>query len=182
MATRSCIIVVMYIWGEPKQAWSTGPHASTNQLTDRVRPIHVMLIPSRAYPATPPCHAHMKSAVRSGYTYKTENANDWKVKSWDTRTTNCEAGARERPANLFILALPCQCHHASLGFTYISFSCLSLHTNPFSHFPTYACAHCILDKTYAHTMHTDVDGSHPLALHATYNTAQAHPQRWSSSV
>ena len=79
---------------------------------------------------------HVNSAVRSGDSYKTENADDGKAKSRDTRATNCEAGTRERPANLFILALPCRCRHASLGFTYVSFSRRLLHTNPFSHFPT----------------------------------------------
>ena len=87
----------------------------------------------------PPCHTHVQhvnSAVCSGDSYKTENADDGKAKSRDTCATNCEAGTRERPANLFILALPCRCRHASLGFTYVSFSRWLLHTNPFSHFPT----------------------------------------------
>ena len=79
---------------------------------------------------------HVNSAVHSGDSYKTKNADDGKAKSRDTRVTNCKAGTRERPANLFILALPCRCRHASLGFTYISFSRRLLHTNLFSHFPT----------------------------------------------
>ena len=106
--------------------------------TDRVRPIHVILIRCTCprCQAAPPCHTHVRhvnSPVRSGDSYKTD---DWKAKSRDTRTTNCEAGTRERPVNLFILALPCWCRHASLGFTYVSFSRRLLQTNPFSHFPT----------------------------------------------
>ena len=87
----------------------------------------------------------MNSAVRSRDSYKTENADDGKAKSRDTRATNCEAGTRERPANLFILALPCRCRHASLGFTYVSFSRRVFHTNPFSHsYISTTRAHCIL--------------------------------------
>ena len=51
----------------------------------------------------------------------------------DTRATNCEAGTRERPANLFILAHSRRCCHP---FTYVSFPRQLLHTNPFSHFST----------------------------------------------
>ena len=97
---------------------------------------------AHALTATPPCvicHTHwwhVNSAVRSGDSYKTENADNGKAKSRDTRATNCKAGTRERPANLFILALPCRCRHASMGFTYVSFSRQLLHTNPFSHNPT----------------------------------------------
>ena len=49
------------------------------------------------------------------------NVIDGKAKTRDTCATDCKAGTRERPANLFILALPCWCHHASLSFTYVSF-------------------------------------------------------------
>ena len=76
---------------------------------------------ARAHAAKPPCHTHVNSAVHSGDSYKTENADDRKAKSRDTCTTNCEAGTRERD-QLFILALPCRCRHPSLGFMYLSFS------------------------------------------------------------
>ena len=76
---------------------------------------------------------NVNSAVRSCDSYKTGNTDDGKAKSRDTCTTNCEAGTRERPANLFILPLPCRSSHASLGFTYVSFSRRSLHTSPFLH-------------------------------------------------
>ena len=143
----------MINWGEPERA----PHyrglrdhvhrptdRPTDQPTDRPtdRPcpshsrdtdtLHVPTLPSRL--AT---HVrHVNSAVRSRDSYKTENADDGKAKSRDTRATHCEAGTSERPANLFILALPCRCRHASLDFTYVSFSRRLLQTNPFSHFPT----------------------------------------------
>ena len=72
----------------------------------------------------------VNSAVHSsGDNYKTENTDDGQAKSrGDTRTMNCEAGTRDRPANLLILALPHWCRHP---FTYISFSRQSLYTNPF---------------------------------------------------
>ena len=44
----------------------------------------------------------LNSIVHSGDSYKTENANNGKVKSRDTRATSCEVGMRERLANLFI--------------------------------------------------------------------------------
>ena len=45
--------------------------------------------------------------VNSAVCSSGETENDkGKAKSRDTRTTNCEAGMRERPVNLFILALP----------------------------------------------------------------------------
>ena len=88
--------------------WFTGTHDSTDRLTDHVCPSHVILM------LTLPPHATLIRVVvnsvvsSSGDSYKTENADDWKAKSrGDTRATNCEAGTRERPANLFILALPC---------------------------------------------------------------------------
>ena len=65
---------------------------------------------------------------------KTENANDGKAKSRDTHATNCEAGMRETSEPLHtcasLLVSP------SLAFTYVTFSCRSLHTKPFSHFST----------------------------------------------
>ena len=113
-------------------------HRPTNQPTNRVHPIYMILICCTCprYHVAPPCHTYVNSVVRSHDSYITKNADDGKVKSRNTRATNCEAGTRERPVNLFILALSCQCHHASLGFTYVSFSHRSLHTSPFSHFPT----------------------------------------------
>ena len=111
---------------EPTLAWSTRPRASTDRPTDQLT-IHVILIC-----CTWPRHAHVNSAVRNRDSYKTENIDDGKAKSRDTRATDCEAGTIERSANLFILALSCQCRHASLGFTYVSFSRRSLHTCPFS--------------------------------------------------
>ena len=65
---------------------------------------------------------------------KTENANDGKAKSRDTHATNCETGTRETSEPLHtcasLLVSP------SLAFTYVTFSCRSLHTKPFSHFST----------------------------------------------
>ena len=107
----------------------------TNQPTDQPCPSHSRDTDKLHVP-TLPRHTHVNSAVCGGDSYKTENADDGEAKSRDIRATNCEAGTRERPVNLFILALPCRCCHASLGFTYVSFSRWLLHTSPFSHFPT----------------------------------------------
>ena len=78
-------------------------HTPAHPPTNRVSPIHVIL-------PTLPCHATLMSVVvngavrsASGDSYKTENADDGKAKSRDTRATNCEAGMRDRPANCFIL-------------------------------------------------------------------------------
>ena len=63
---------------------------------------YILSMVARAHAAKPPCHTHVRhvnSALRSGDSYKTENADDGKAKSRDTRATNCEAGTRERPAN-----------------------------------------------------------------------------------
>ena len=118
--------MLQYCWGEPERA----PHyrglrdhvhrptdRSTDRPTDRPCPshsrdtdtLHVPTLPSRN--ATLMHVRDVNSAVRSRDSYKTENADDGKAKSRDTRATNCEAGTRERPASL-----PCRCRHASLGF------------------------------------------------------------------
>ena len=97
---------------------------STDWPINRVCPIHVIQIRcTRAHTATP-CHAHVvvNGAVHSGNSYKTENADDGKAKSRDTRATNCEARMRERPVNLFILALPCWCCHPWLSCTSVFLS------------------------------------------------------------
>ena len=140
-------------------------------LTNRIRALIIAagyIYVARAHAAKPPCHTHVRhvnSAVRSGDSYKTENADDGKAKSRDTRATNCEAGTRERPANLFILALPCRCRHASLGFYVRQFFLPVTSHKPLftlSYIST-TCAHCILDKTYGHVMHTGLQRPDPLA-------------------
>ena len=117
--------------------------------TDRPCPSHSRDTDTLYVPMLPTRHATLmsdvNSAVRSGDSYKADNG---KAKSRDTRATNCEAGTRERPANLFILALPCRCRHASLGFTYVSFSRRLLHTSPF---------HTFLHKHNTCTLHSGQD-------------------------
>ena len=113
-------------WGEPERTpHYRGLRDHVHWPTDRVRPthdaLHVPMLPRR----------HATHVNRCGDSYMTENTDDGKAKSRDTHTMNCKARARERPANLFILALPCRYRHASLGFTYVSFSRQLLHTNPF---------------------------------------------------
>ena len=61
---------------------------------------------------------------------------------------NSGVGTRERPANLFILALPCRCRHASLGFTYIIFLA--------GHF-THTLFHTFLYKYNTCTLHSGQD-------------------------
>ena len=135
--------------------------------------IDTLHVPTLQRHATP---CHVNSAVRySGDSYKTKNADDGKAKSRDTRTTNCETGTRERPANLFILALPCRCRHPWLSRTSVflagHFTQTLFHT--FLHKHTDTCT----DKTCAHVMHTGVHKHHlslSMLRHAT--TAQARPQ------
>ena len=140
----------------------------TDRPTDRVRPIHVILIRgARAHAAKPPCQTHVRhvnSAVRSGDSYKTENADDGKAKSRDTRATNCEAGTRETSEPL----------HTCASFS-VSPCILGFHVRQFfspvtSHKPLFTLsyisttrAHWILDKTYRHVMHTGVHRPNPLA-------------------
>ena len=138
-----------------------------NRPTDRVRPIHVILIRctcSRCQAAMPHSHVrHVNSAVRSGDSYKTENADDGKAKSRDTRATNCEAGTRDQRTSSYLRFLVGVAMHPWV-FTYVSFSRWLLHTNPFSHsYISTTHAHCILDKTYGHVMHTGMHRPHPLA-------------------
>ena len=90
--------------------------------------------PCKAMPRLGSCARVMvNSAVHSGDSYKTENADNGKVKSWDTRTTNCEAGTRKRSANLFIRVLPCRCRHPLLSRTSV-FSLVTSH-KPFFTLP-----------------------------------------------
>ena len=119
-------------WANPTLAWSTGTHAST----DRPCPSHShdtdtlhvsMLACCKAMPHLRSCaRVVVNSAVRSDDSYKTANMDNGKVKSWDTRATNCETGTRERTANLFILVLPCRCRHPWLSHTSV-FLLVTLH-------------------------------------------------------
>ena len=139
-------------------------HRPTDRPTDQLCPSHSRdtdtlhvptLLRAAAMPrsyllraAAMPRSYHVNSAVSSRDSYKTENADDGEAKSRDTRATNCKAGTRERPGNLFILALPCLSRHASLGFTCQFYSSVTSH-KPFftlSYIST-ACVHCIMDKT-----------------------------------
>ena len=89
-------------------------------------------------------------------------ADDGKVKSrGDFCITNCEAGMREKPANLFILVLPCQCRHPIM---YVSFSRPSLHTN----IKHNTCTHTAFwtTRTCACVMHTGVHRPPPSRLAA----------------
>ena len=60
---------------------------------------------------------------------------------------------REKPAKLFILALPCQCSHPWLSRTYVSFFSPVYSHKPFSTllYISRIHTHHILDKTHTHT-------------------------------
>ena len=78
-------------------------HRPTNRPTNRVRPIHVILrrcTCPRAHAAMP--RSHVNSAVHSGDSYKTENANNGKAKSRDTHTTNCKAEMRDQQTSSYL--------------------------------------------------------------------------------
>ena len=155
-------------WASPTLLYRV--HQPTDWPTNCVRPITWYRYVAHAH-AVMLCHhatlMHVNSAdpVCSGDSYKTEDADDGKTKSRDTHAMNCEGGMRERPANLFILALPCRCRHASLAFTCVSLSRQSLYTvTPFftlSYIST-TCAHHSGQDLRAHVIHTGVYGPHPL--------------------
>ena len=157
-----------------------GPRSSIDWPINRVHPTDTLHMP------TLPRHAHVNSAVRNGDSYKTENVDDGKAKSRDTHTTNCKAGTRERPANLFILALPCWCRHASLGFSYGSFFFAGHFTQ--TPFHTFLHKHnmCTLHSGQdlrTRVMHTGgIDPTLSLSMPPTTQLRQARPQQWSSSV
>ena len=146
----------------PTLAWSTGPRASTDRLTDRPCPSHshdtdTLHVPTLPRGAAMP-RSYQNSAVHSRDIYKTENADDVKAKSRDTHTMNCEAGTRERPANLS----PC-----ILGFHVRQFFSSVTSHKPFF-FPTlvqhvpriYNTA--FWTRLCAHVMHTGVHRPHLL--------------------
>ena len=151
------------VYGNTCINWPTDQ--PTDRPTDRLCPSHscdndMLHVPTLPRHATFMCVV-VNSAVRSGNSYKTENTDNGKVKSRDTHAMNCEAGTRERPATSsylhFLVGV------AILGYYVCQFSRRSLHTNPFSDFSTYTTrVHRILDKTYAHVMHTGMHRPHPL--------------------
>ena len=108
----------------------------TDRPTDRPCPSHSRDTDTLHVPTLPSRYATLMSVqcvVEIATRLRTPTMHG-KAKSRHPR--NELRGWNERPANLFILALPCRCRHASLGFTYVSFSRWLLHTNPFSYFPT----------------------------------------------
>ena len=196
IAVLQTIYLLGWAWASLILVWSTGPCASTDRSADRLTDRPIVSVPfmwywyvARAHAATAPYHAHVNSAVRivslsqtltrvwlhettvrSGDSYKTdENADDGKAKSRDTCTMNCEAWTRDQwmSSYLHLSVLP------SSAFTYVSFSRRSLHTNPFSH--------CILHKMHASCIQACIPSHLACCAAPCYNTAQARPQRWSSS-
>ena len=139
--------------------------------SDRDRPCHVILIRCTC----PRCHAMPRSSscawwwtvqcVSSGDSYKTENTDDGKAKSRDTRgrATNCEAGTRERSANLFIFVFPWRYRHLGFHVQYGQFFSPVTSHKPLFYIAQHACAHRTLDKAYVHVMRTGVHRPHPLA-------------------
>ena len=140
-------------WGEPERA----PHyrglrehvhrptdrpgdQPTDRPTDRPCPshsrdtetLHVPTLPSRHATLmydmwTVHCVVEIATRLRTPTMGKRKQRHPRnELRGWNERETS----------EPFILALPCRCRHASLGFTYVSFSRRLLHTNPFSHFPT----------------------------------------------
>ena len=135
--------------------WSRGT-------TDRVHPIHMIQIhctrtclSCHTSPPTLPrrgwtklCHAHVNSVVCSGDSYKTESADDVKVKSIDTCTPNCELrdwNERETSEPLHT------CTSLPVSPSWLSGTSIFL-----AGYITTTRAHCILDKTCEDVMHTGV--------------------------
>ena len=72
---------------------------------------------------------------------------------------------RERDQRTFHTCVSLSVSPWILGFTYVTFSRRSLHTNPFSHFPTYEqhVHTAFWTRLHAHVMHTGMHRPHPLA-------------------
>ena len=127
----------------------------TDSPTDWLCPSHshdtdTLYVPTLPRGAAMPHSYHVNSAVCSRDSYKTENADNGKAKSRDTHATNCEAGTRERPANFFILALPCRSMHPWVSRTSVFLP---------SYF-TQALFHSFLHKHNMCTLHTGQDFVH----------------------
>ena len=149
------------VYGNTCIDWPTVPCPSHSHETDT---LHVpMLACCKAMPRLRSCaRVVVNSAVRSDDSYKTKNADNGKAKSWDTRVMNCETGTRERSVNLFMLALPCQCHHPWLSRMSV-FLLVTLHKPFFTLLLSTTRTHSILDKTCAHKMLMGMHRPHPLA-------------------
>jgi len=154
-------------WGEPERApHYCGLRDHVHRPTDRVRPIHVILIHcmcQRCQAAMPhSCPTWTLQCVVEIAT-RLRTATMGKCKA-DTRlsATNCEAGTRDQRTSWYLRFLVSVAMHPWV-FTYVSFSRRLLHTNPFSHsYMSTTRAYCILDKTYRHVMHTGLHRPHPL--------------------
>ena len=106
--------------------------------TNRPCPSHSRDTDTLHMPTLPSRHATLMSdmwtvqcVVEIATRLRTPTMGKRKAETPAQRTARLEW---ERLANLFILALPCRCRHASLGFTYVSFSHRSLHTSLFHTF------------------------------------------------
>jgi len=145
-------------WASPTLSWSTRIDRPTDRPTVSV-PFTWYWYVARAHAATPPCHTHVNSAVRSGDSFKTENADDGKAKSRDARATARLERETSEPL------LPCRCRHTCiLGFHVRQFFSPVTSHKPFftvSYIST-TRTHRILD-TYAQIIHTGVHRPHPLA-------------------
>ena len=131
-----------WAWTSPTLAWSTGTRASTNQLTDRPCPFHsrdtdTLHVPTLARHIRP-CHAsaHVRAwwwtvqcAVVISIRPRMLTMGKRKAETFAQQTVRLE---QERPVNLFILVLSCQCRHPWLSRTSV-FSPVTLHKT-FSHF------------------------------------------------
>ena len=134
----------------------------TDWPTDHVRPIHDML----HVPTLPRCHAAMplmwtvQCVVEIATRLRTPTMGKWKAETPTQWTARLE---RERDQRIFsylcfIVSV------AILGFHVCQFfSPVTSHKPLFTlSYISTTCAHCILDKTYGHVMHTGVHRPHPL--------------------
>ena len=134
-------------WVSPTLVWSMGACASTNQPTTRPTvsvPFMWYWYVARAYAATPcamlasspgptqkitPCHATVQCVMVIATRPRTESEKQRypcnELRGWNKRETS---------ESLYASASLSK--SSSLAFSYVSFSCWSLHTNPFLQFST----------------------------------------------
>ena len=175
-----------YNWGEPERA----PHyrglrehvhrptdrpgdQPTDRPTDRPCPSHSRDTETLHVPTLPSRHAtthvrHVNSALRSGDSYKTENADDGKAKA-ETPAQRTARLERERDQRTLHTCASLSVSPCILGFHVRQFFSPVTSHKPLFTLPyistTCARTHCILDKTliWTRNAYAGVHRPHPLA-------------------
>ena len=140
-------------------------------LTNRIRALIIAagyIYVARAHAAKPPCHTHVRhvnSAVRSGDSYKTENADDGKAKSRDTRRNELRSWNERETSEPLHTCASLSVSPCILGFLRTSVFLAGYFTQtPF---------HTFLHKHNMCTLHSGQD----LRTRNAYGAAKTRPSR-----